>query len=335
MSNAIFAILDEDVAYAKALSDYIYRSTTLGYQTCIFSNVEDFIISFKDKPVEVLLVSEALYTSFTFKQKELSLQLVNVYVLASIRGTTYKEPTFFKFQSAESLIHGIMSTLSTTKGFALNKEASTTNIITVYSPIGRCGKTTFAYTYAMILSLNSPTLFISFDEYCGYYFKENDKDLSDLFFYFLEDASSLNTKLGSLVCKCNGLDFILPARFSADLRRLDSKDVYRFISALKDTSYTNIVIDLGNTLCDIAPCLHLSNHVYIPKLTDSAAMHKLELFINSLSTLDGTFIDDIVSYIQVPAMEQDSNNIIMSNKLLVSPIAEFIKSTIIGYDNDR
>ncbi len=355
LSNGLLAILDEDMAYAKALSDYISRSASLGFSACTFSNVDEFINVLQKKTIEVLLIDESLYSSINSKVKDTTNNIVIICVLASKKNVVYNDPTFFKYQSAESLLHSIMSSFSTnlSGNIAYNSSVenslcqpsaspfktsanfdSTSLLSAVYSPIGRCGKTIFAYTYATILSLEEPTLFISFDEYSRFLYKDCGNDLSDLLFFYLEDKNCMNTKLSSIVCKQGSLDVIVSAKYGADLRNLDSKDIYRFVSSLKQSQYKNIVLDLGDTLCDPLPLLHLCQKIFVPKLEDSISIHKLSSFISTLSTLDTSLSSTRLSFVDVPAFYIEEDLMPLGTKLLVSPVAEYINTHILGQKND-
>ena len=97
----------------------------------------------------------------------------------------------------------------------------------IYSPIGRCGKTSFSLTLAHMLGKSQGVLFISLEEYsgfsklvCGGY----EQDLSDVFYLYRQgDFNWL--KLKSLILSHGNVDYIPPAAYGEDLDQAQPEEI--------------------------------------------------------------------------------------------------------------
>ena len=339
LGNGLITLLDTDWKYAHCLSDYLEAHTGIGFQTTTFTDISDFLNFFRNGHTNILLISEALFN-------DLSLQRVsydNLFILStqshehSVIKDNISFEMFFKYQSAECLVHKIMSNITITSStYKINRLKNLPVITGVYSPIKRCGKTSFSVALAMLYSMSDSALFITFDENANEYltFNSSDKNLSDLMFYFIEDNSSLCGRLDSVVCSVNGLDIIPPMPFSRDMRSISTESLLGFLSELKNTHYSNIVIDFSNTLTDIFPLLRQCDKIYMPVTDEDISRRKLSSFLNSLKLMDVKNADDLFTLVTPPVFEYRNSVNSYINQIIVSPLSQYINKTILGRSND-
>lgn len=339
MNNGLIVLLDSDTAYSNCLCEYIDIHTSLDYETMTFTQIDVFLDFSINKQIDILLVNEDLFYSLPLYK----ISFLNLFILSenksdsTIEKDSYTFNIFFKYQSMQSLLHKIMSHFSLDRhnytAFAMNHSS---RLIGVYSPIKRCGKTSFAIALATAYSSKTPTLFITFDEFACEYLNvsKNNKGLSELIFYLLDKDSDAINHLDSIVCTINGLDIIPPAIYPDDLRHLDSDSLIGFFSQLKNTKYTHIVIDFANTLFDIVPLLNLCDKVYMPVVDDDISRNKLSGFLNVAKNMCADFSEDIFTLITPPVFSYTNGNTSIYNQLMISPLPAYISSNIIGDEYD-
>lgn len=139
-----------------------------------------------------------------------------------------EEASVYKFQSGDCILQEVMAcycTVPPEPGLALMGKRAL--IMGIYSPIGRCGKTSFSLTLAHMLGKSQGVLFISLEEYsgfsklvCGGY----EQDLSDVFYLYRQgDFNWL--KLKSLILSHGNVDYIPPAAYGEDLDQAQPEEI--------------------------------------------------------------------------------------------------------------
>ena len=99
----------------------------------------------------------------------------------------------------------------------------TMEIIGVYSPLGRCLKTSFALALGQILAKDKAVLYLNLEEYSGFeelLGKKFPTNLSDLFYYVRQGNENLIHRMNGMIQTVNNLDFIPPVRMPSDIRTL-------------------------------------------------------------------------------------------------------------------
>lgn len=339
MNNGLIVLLDGDTAYSGCLCEYIELHTSLGYETIAFTQIETFLEFSENKQIDILLITEDLFSSLPLYR----ISFLNLFILSSsntdslLEKDSFSFNIFFKYQSMQSLIHKIMSHFSPDRhNYTAFAVSTSTVLIGVYSPIKRCGKTSFSIALATAYSSRTPTLFITFDEFAGEYLNisKDRRSISELMLYLIENNSDMLNHLDSIVCNINGLDIIPPAIYSDDLRQLTSDTLIRFFSQLKNTKYHYIIIDFADTLSDILPLLNLCDKVYMPVVNDDISRSKLSGFLNMSKTVSSNFSEDIFTLIAPPVFSYTSGEASIYNQLMLSPLSRYITSNIIGNEYD-
>ena len=133
---------------------------------------------------------------------------------------TYAE--VYKYQSSAEIVREVMACYGEEKTvFPMQNPAlkRKTELFGVYSPLGRCLKTSFAWTLGQILSEERSVLLISLEEYSGLeelMQKKFSCTLSDLLYYVRQKNPGVILKLNSMVQSVGQLDFVPPVLFSAE-----------------------------------------------------------------------------------------------------------------------
>lgn len=96
----------------------------------------------------------------------------------------------------------------------------TTEILGVFSPLGRCLKTSFTLTLGQILAKDKAILYLNMEEYSDIELlgKEFAHNLSDLLYYVRQDNQNLLHKMNSMVQTIGNLDYTPPVQMPADIK---------------------------------------------------------------------------------------------------------------------
>lgn len=243
----------------------------------------------------------------------------------------------YKYQSAENIVREIM-----TNYVALNipqsrisLKTADTVIRSVYSPVKRCGKTTFALVLGCLLAKNERSLYISFEEYsCISYYTGTvcNEDFSDLLYFYRQNPFNLDKKLLSMSHSLHQLDYIPPVRFSLDLKYLSGEDWCEFLRDIIAVGrYQNIILDISDSIVDIFPLLSMSDIVYFPILDDAISMEKTNRFKDTLKYLKKDSLLEKLLEINLPKADTPSDRDIF-NSLLYGSYGSSVAEIINDYD---
>lgn len=322
--------MDSEEAYAVKLADYFKTKSGLSYTIQVFTNIDSFLDYDKRDFTDILIISE-VYSDYITDLTNTS----QIYILSegSIDISLTEYSTIYKYQSTENIIRDVMTSYASLapSNSRISLKTATSNIISVYSPVKRCGKTTFALTMGCLLAQEEKTLYISLEEYsCLSYFTmaSHIGDLSDLLYFYKQCPLNLDKKLLALSHSIYKLDYICPTRFSMDLKSLSGQDWCDFINDIAAAgTYQNIILDISDSIPDIFELLSISNIVYFPILDDALSMSKIANFKEVASILGKDSLLKKLYDIRLPLpdISNDSNSF---SKLLFGPYGSAISNLI-------
>lgn len=240
----VMVVYDEDPLYAGRLAEYVNQKETFPFQAMAFSDLEKLKAYGRDHEIAILLVGERVRE----EAKEIKAGLKML--LCDGEFVSQEEASVYKFQSGDCILQEVMAcycTVPPEPGLALMGKRAL--IMGIYSPIGRCGKTSFSLTLAHMLGKSQGVLFISLEEYsgfsklvCGGY----EQDLSDVFYLYRQgDFNWL--KLKSLILSHGNVDYIPPAAYGEDLDQAQPEEIAGLLKQIgTESGYERIVVDMGH-----------------------------------------------------------------------------------------
>ena len=273
------AYYDEEVLFAERFCNFISEKPRLPFKIKRYTGFEELERHYMNGGSDVLLVSGK-----SMRKEMENYDTSHVIVLMDDEELQYEmsHPWIYKYQSVDSIINELLEIIAEDKeGFGVasicGKKAA--EIIGVYSPVSRSGKTSFALTMAQLLSNNHGVLYINMEEFSGLGHllqREQKGDLADLLYYFKQSPRMLSVKLQAIVGKFHGFDFISPISYCDDLRNIKSRDWNELIDAVSREDYDYIILDLSNMISDIFAILGQCDYVYMPVCNDKISMSKLD-----------------------------------------------------------
>ena len=257
MKTGMLGIYDVDSNYANSLMEYISDKRGIPFRTVAFTELEALKEFAEKREIDILLISA---TAMTHDIAEYNIGKIILLTDGNVFAEYISYASIYKYQSSENIIREVINyyvDISTAEGVG-SVLVDDVEVIGVYSPIGRSGKTTFAITLGQVLAKEKETLYINMEEFSALskiFNKEYSGDLSDLMYFYKQNPESLPLKLKAIVNSINEMDYIPPSMFSNDLRSLDSSVWLGMIQAIINSGmYKTIILDLSNMVKDIYEC---------------------------------------------------------------------------------
>ena len=283
----MLVILDPDSRYACGLAAYFNEHEKIGFKAAAFTDLDRFRAFRKTAGTEILLISEGL------AGEAQGLAGSAFVVLLSEDGfteggerKTFDAPAVFKYQSADRIARGIMRLYAEYSVSAVNRVRSDNcEILGVYSPVARCGKTSLSIALGLVRAEKCRTLLISLEEYEGVFAniaRDAESDLSDLIYCYLQGNYTW-MRLKAAVHSYGPLDYIPPVRCMEDVSAVSSEDLQRLIRRIAEESgYAVIVIDFGSFGRRASELMELCSRIFMPVKEDPFSALKLASFYDYL-----------------------------------------------------
>ncbi len=286
------AIFDNDSDYANSLADYFRLKGCISSQIIVFTKIDSFKDYAQEHSFDILLINHEFLPDISTDTDSFP---QNFFILCEHRNLTKPDDTMylFKYTSADDILRQVMTSYrpvmdGATISFCDNHKC---NIIGIYSPVNRCGKTSFALALALHFSLTYSCVFISFDNFSTINSLIQDvgntnNTIDDLLYYFTGSPKLLKSKLLSFVKHIQQLDVIAPSEQTCAIAELNTSERLQFIQSIADTGrYDYIFMDIGN-ISPAQPLFKICQRIYIPAPTDDTySDEKINLFMASIDNL--------------------------------------------------
>ena len=290
MKKQKFAILDPESSYAHHLMEYLQRRQGVPFDTMVFGNMESLEQYVKQNTIDLLLVSGRMMCP---KLRQLRIGCLVVLSEGEAAEGYEEYPVVYKYQSSESLVAEVMT-------YCAQQEVPqprllkrrNVQIIGVYSPVGRCGKTCFALTLGQVLASKQPVLYLNLENYAGFSFllgKEGLSDISDVMYFLRQRKGSAIFKLNAALQHLGEMDYITPAFSALDLREIKTQEWVNLLQELiSGTNYETIILDIGHAVEDVFGILQQCVRIYMPVCEDVISLAKVSQYEKLLQEMEQT-----------------------------------------------
>lgn len=323
----VICVGDYEIEYAYQLMAAVNGRKTCPFTMRAFSSPETLVDYLKREMGEILLLTPEFYTD---EVRELKPE--NVFILTDGRDTDAKrtEPQIYKYQRADRLIRQVIAEykerVNGTGG------AGSTKVISIYSPLHRIGKTTFALAFGQELSEERRVLYLNFESssgFSGIFSETYDQDLTDLLYFSQQEDVALATKLTSIVHRIHQMDYVPPAGVPLELLGVSEEAWLTLLQQLKKSSlYDVILLDLGDQIQGLPEILNQSDIVYMPVAHDLVAEGKLRQFEDMLNTLSYSELRERIRKIDLPQMDFVNGEAIYMGEFLWGPLSGYARGLI-------
>ena len=201
MKRNIFAVCDLEVDYALNFMDYMNRKKNIPFEIQAFTSVENLIAYGKQTHIELLLISGR---AMCREVRDLDIGKIIILSEGVHPPELDQYPSVYKYQSSSDVLREVMACYGAEKKTVADQIAvlkKTTEIIGIFSPLGRCLKTSFALTLGQILAKERAVLYLNMEEYSGFeelFEKEYPYTLSDLLYFVKQGSTGITTRIFSI-----------------------------------------------------------------------------------------------------------------------------------------
>ncbi len=286
----VMAVLDRDIEYASRLAAYLNEQDRVGFRTTAFSSAEAFLQFRKSARVEILLLAEDMAPQahgMTDGSKVILLSEDGFVPGGDQR--PFGAPAVFKYLPADQIAREVMNLYAEDDLHQVSRaRRDHCEILGIYSPVNRCGKTTLALTLGLVHAGRGRTLLISMEEFTGVFRNLSrerggpEEDLSDVIYRCLQGSWSWS-RLKSAVHSFGALDYIPPVRCAEDISQIPAEDLARLFRRIaEEGGYASLILDFGSFGRRAAELLDLCSRIFLPVTEDPASALKLESFYEFL-----------------------------------------------------
>ena len=309
MKKSIFAVCDLEASYARSLAEYMNERRRTSFEVQAFTSLESLEAFAAENHIELLLIStEAMCDQV----KQMDVERVIILSDGEPMVNLYQEPSVFNYPPSDHLIAEVIGYYAQTSPqlACAPLEAPRVELIGVYSPLGRVGKTLFALSLGQVLGESEKVLYLNLEDFNGFetVFDQNyAADLSDLLYFARQKEGNLIYKLNGMICSLGRLEYIPPAFSPSDLRDVRCEEWAEFLIQIGVWGdYHAIILDLGNQIEDVFQLMRRCGRVYVPVLEDGISRAKLLQFEKNLSALEcGDVLEKIVR-LHLPQIPEES-----------------------------
>ena len=332
----IMAVYDEDPFYAERLSDYVNRKEKGIFKAQAFTSKERLEEFAKNTEVDVLLAGTPM------DAKEIScLQSVQKIYLTEERGTDANNDhtEIYKYQSGDDIIREVMAVYcehTRTKTELPGLASRQKRIIGVYSPVGRCGKTSLALSIGQVLAKDEKVLFITMDMFSGFSVildEQWKRDMSDLLYYYKQGRFH-GLRLNSIVYYLGDMAWLPPLRYPDDYSQVSAEEMAGFLlQILKESTYETIVLDIGDFDRQVLPVLDACQVVYMPMKEDLISQAKIKEFEGYMDRFGDRMLKEKFHKIHVPLVTGAKRMEHFPQELLWGDMGDFVRGLLKGQRN--
>ncbi|MBQ9935676.1 MAG: hypothetical protein IJO70_07510 [Lachnospiraceae bacterium] len=196
----------------------------------------------------------------------------------------------YKFQSAREITGQIMKRLNVSE---MPEPVQGNVFCGIYSPLGRCGKTSLAKGLAAFC-LNS--LYISLEDYGG-----RDSLGEEILYHILFENPKLHSLIDRIKPNAFGLREVKGILSYMDIRHLTKENMYWLKEQLLvGGNYGSVIFDIGTSVLSDINILHAMDRIYVPVIDDEASNVKLQAFREVLRCEEYRELSGKIQYVNVP-----------------------------------
>lgn len=277
--NHVLAVCDSETEYAYQLVDYLSNKKGFPFQVQLFTSERTLMEYAKDYPVSVAMIAGKDYLG------EIGENIIDhVFLLAEDNGEELSGlKSFYKYQSAENLMKQLLEFIAGEgilgRTVVNGKELK---LIGIYSPVGKCLKTSFSFVLGQILSKKHKVLYLNMESYSGLgklLQKEFSTDMSELIYYLQNSTEKFIYRMGSITIRTGELDVLPPFDSFLDFISVSKEEwisLFREIERCSDYEY--LILDLSDAVQGLFDILRLCDVVYTLSRNDGFSLAKISQY---------------------------------------------------------
>ncbi len=278
-------ICDDDYHYVVNLMEYVNSTYADALRMVAFSSIESIQKYLEKSYLDGVLVGCVNQDEINFG--DYANGLVEIYLTEDGNSTNGE---IYKYQSGEVIVKNIMDKLNIC---TQPKRVGDNAFLAVYSPLGRCGKTSLAKG----LTIESrKSIYIGFEE-----FGKRDRLGEEILYHMLFKNMGVIELLEGLRADEYGLRQVQGIMSYLDIRHLEKENLEWLKQQLVICeNYDKMVFDIGGAVLSDLNMLSIMDRIYVPVLEDEQSLVKLQAFREVIRGHEYRDINSKIQYINVP-----------------------------------
>lgn len=280
-------IMDEERQYVEMLSSYLNRYGKGSWIVQGFTKQEKLLNEIQKNPPDIAMITDKKILEGFAKDYQ-TIQYIWLSNSDELIGEPMGYEVVSQYQSAKVIAQKIekMVKLHTSESKPL---------IAMYSPVGRCGKTSFAWSVCDSDEFGD-WLWVGMEDYPSI---KADLEMGDFLFYIKERNEAHVLRMME---ECRGK--IVLSSLVFDMRLLEETDVMWFREVFCKTRYTGAIFDLGTGIIRNFDILALFDKVLVPYTNEEKAIIKKDNFKNLLLYMEKERLWEQMEFIDMGASKQ-------------------------------
>lgn len=299
MHTVKIGILDEEKEYVKMLAAYLGRFGRGRWSTAAFTDREVLNNYLDNGQLDILAGTD----KEELKQLQKLYGNLSYLWLSDRREPGKKEMGFYEIYRYESAmaVGKMLENIVVQMRMVAGQEKP---MVVIYSPVGRCGKTTMALEVIHNEDYGR-WLYIGMEDYSSFSEEQSLEGVeveinSEDFFYYVKERRE--EKLLTLVKQSNGI--IGSGRSLFDTKQMDGEDMEWLKGVLQKSDYGGIVFDMGTGILMEPDIFSLFDCLLVPYLKGELSMIKKQNFEKLLILHGMENLLDKVTYINMSNQEE-------------------------------
>lgn len=324
----LLSICDIEPDYSYRLMEVINMRRTSPFTARAFTSAQTLNTFLQIEDADVLLISPNWLTDVL---PTVSGQ--KVFLLADDRTQDLPEgfPVIDKYQAVDEIIRDILEEYEIVNIFS-DRAQGKADIIGIYSPLHRLGKTTFALALGQEIGRDKKVLYLNLESCSGFaelFGKEYDVDLSDLLYFARQDAGLALSRIAASTFSFCNIDYVPPARVPVELTDITAEEWNHLLDQLIGSGiYDVIMIDFGEGIRGLLTLLDRCDRIYTPIADDYLSKSKLRQYEDMLELLDYSEILEKTRMVSLPPREEINEGSLYQDGAIWGAYSGFVRELL-------
>lgn len=290
--------------------NYLKAKTSLPFELMLFTDKGSLVEYLGNGEGQILITGDDEIIKKASQNKNLKIVRLSEELPEDMMAESAEYHPVFKYQSTENIIREVTAycvggadyinpcAIRCKKGY----------IVGVYSPVGRCYKTTFALAVANVLGKQGKTLYVNLEEYSGLsedMLKASKGSLSELLYMYRRGSGGWRMRFNEIAGTLGRFDYIPPAVCPEDVSDVMTEEWVTFLDdMLERTEYEFLVVDVGTLIRQPENLLEIMNVIYMPVMEDVISQRKIKGFYDNMKRIGKGIFTENIEKITIPKVKE-------------------------------
>ncbi len=275
MKKVKIGVVDKEKEYVLDLITYLQRYGNGKWELSAFTKEEILFSYLKDHTLDFLLVTDKNLWNSDIEETS----LVKIWMTDEKqkgKDGMEKEYSIYRFQSASEIGKQMEEIIRRE-----HKPVRSGNLfVAVYSPVGRCGKTTMALEVVKSGKYGK-WLYFGMEDYSSFLESERQNLSDEILYYWKEEKRDKFLKALEQI-----EDVIVTGTSFFDIKKIGMKDMNWLKETLEQSGYQGVVFDIGSGVLQDFQMFKVFQYIIVPYLEEERGRIKKENF-ETLFSLQG------------------------------------------------